>query len=400
MRMIGTVARGIRTPIIREGDDLASMVVESLQAAGKEGGFSFHDRDVLCMTEAIVARAQGNYASVDQIARDIQKKFPGREVGLFNPIFSRNRFSMNLKAIARAMDKIYLQMTYPSDEVGNQLITVEEMDKAGLDPYNDVISEEDFYRIFGQVGHPFTGVDYIKFYRDLVEAEDCELVIFLANQPKAILQYTDQVITCDIHTKERSKRRLKSAGAKVVYGLDDILTESVDGSGYNEEYGLLGSNKASEERVKLFPRDCQSFVENLARQLKEVTGKNIEVMVYGDGGFKDPHGGIWEFADPVVSPGFTQGLSGLPNELKLKYLADNDFADLKGEELRKAIAKKIEAKDKDLKGAMESEGTTPRHLTDLLGSLADLVSGSGDKGTPVVFIQGYFDNFTTGLEEE
>ena len=399
MRMIGTVARGIRTPIIREGDDLASMVVESLQAASKEGGFSFHDRDVLCMTEAIVARAQGNYASVDQIAQDIRKKFPGGVVGLFNPIFSRNRFSMNLKAIARAMDKIYLQMTYPSDEVGNQLITVEEMDKAGLDPYNDVLSEEDFYQIFGEVGHPFTGVDYIKFYRDIVEAEDCELVIFLANQPKALLEYTDQVITCDIHTKERSKRRLKAAGAKVVYGLDDIMTQPVDGSGCNEEYGLLGSNKASEEKVKLFPRDCQNFVDGLADQLKEVTGKNIEVMIYGDGGFKDPRGGIWEFADPVVSPGFTHGLSGLPNELKLKYLADNDFADLKGEELRQAIAKKIEAKDKDLKGAMESEGTTPRHLTDLLGSLADLVSGSGDKGTPVVFIQGYFDNFTTGLED-
>lgn len=399
MRMIGTVARGIRTPIIREGDDLASMVVESLQAASKEGGFSFHDRDVLCMTEAIVARAQGNYASVDQIAQDIRKKFPGGVVGLFNPIFSRNRFSMNLKAIARAMDKIYLQMTYPSDEVGNQLITVEEMDKAVLDPYNDVLSEEDFYKIFGEVGHPFTGVDYIKFYRDIVEAEDCELVIFLANQPKALLEYTDQVITCDIHTKERSKRRLKAAGAKVVYGLDDIMTQPVDGSGCNEEYGLLGSNKASEEKVKLFPRDCQNFVDGLADQLKELTGKNIEVMIYGDGGFKDPRGGIWEFADPVVSPGFTHGLSGLPNELKLKYLADNDFADLKGEELRQAIAKKIEAKDKDLKGAMESEGTTPRHLTDLLGSLADLVSGSGDKGTPVVFIQGYFDNFTTGLED-
>lgn len=399
MRMIGTVARGIRTPIIREGDDLASMVVESLQAASKEGGFSFHDRDVLCMTEAIVARAQGNYASVDQIAQDIRKKFPGGVVGLFNPIFSRNRFSMNLKAIARAMDKIYLQMTYPSDEVGNQLITVEEMDKAGLDPYNDILSEEGFYQIFGEVGHPFTGVDYIKFYRDIVEAEDCELVIFLANQPKALLEYTDQVITCDIHTKERSKRRLKAAGAKVVYGLDDIMTQPVDGSGCNEEYGLLGSNKASEEKVKLFPRDCQNFVDGLADQLKELTGKNIEVMIYGDGGFKDPRGGIWEFADPVVSPGFTHGLSGLPNELKLKYLADNDFADLKGEELRQAIAKKIEAKDKDLKGAMESEGTTPRHLTDLLGSLADLVSGSGDKGTPVVFIQGYFDNFTTGLED-
>lgn len=399
MRMIGTVARGVRTPIIREGDDLASMVVESLMAASKESNFAFHDRDVVCMTEAIVARAQGNYATVDQMAKDIRDKFPEGEVGLFNPIFSRNRFSMNLRAMARAMDKIYLQMTYPSDEVGNQLITVEAMDDAGLDPYNDVISEKEFYDRFGDVGHPFTGVDYIKFYRDIVESENCELVIFLANQPREILKYTKNIITCDIHTKERSKRRLKAAGAEVVYGLDDIMTHSVDGSGCNEKYGLLGSNKASEEKVKLFPRDCQSFVNNVAEQLKEVTGKNIEVMIYGDGGFKDPRGGIWEFADPVVSPGFTQGLSGLPNELKLKYLADNEFADLEGDALRNAIEEKIQAKDKDLKGNMESEGTTPRHLTDLLGSLADLVSGSGDKGTPVVFIQGYFDNFTTGLED-
>ncbi len=395
MRMIGTVARGIRTPIIREGDDLQKIVVDSLLQAQAQEGFSFRDRDVVCMTEAILGRAQGNYATIDQMAADVRQKFPSGVIGLYNPIFSRNRFSMNLRGIARGAKKIILQMTYPSDEVGNELITVEQMDEAGLDPYTDVLTEAQFYECFGNLDHPFTGVDYVAYYKRMIEEEGAEAEIFLANNPRELVKRVKDVLTCDIHTKERSKRLLKKAGAERVYGLDDILTESIQGSGFNESYGLLGSNKASEDRVKLFPRDCKRFVEGVAQELKEKTGKQIEVMIYGDGGFKDPRGGIWEFADPVVSPGYTDGLAGLPNELKLKYLADNDFSDLAGEALRQAISEKIKAKDQDLKGRMESEGTTPRHLTDLLGSLADLMSGSGDKGTPVVYIQGYFDNFTS-----
>lgn len=395
MRLVGTVSRGIRCPIAREGDDIKSFVVDALLEASKNDVFNFYDRDVVCITEAIVGRAQGNYATVDQMAKDVKAKFPGGVIGLFNPILSRNRFSLNLKAIARACKKIVLQFTYPSDEVGNELISYERLEKAGVNPLTDFITEDQFRKLFGESLHPFTGVDYIDFYRNLIEEEDCELEVILANDPRKILDYTKQVLTCDIHTRQRTKRQLISAGAEKVLGLDDILTESVEGSGYNKEYGLLGSNKATEDKVKLFPRDVQGIVDEIAKELKEKTGKNIEVMIYGDGAYKDPYSGIWEFADPVVSPAYTEGLEGVPNELKLKYLADNDFGDLFGEELREAIKNRIQTKDKDLKGKMDSEGTTPRHLTDLLGSLADLTSGSGDKGTPVVLVQGYFDNYNS-----
>ncbi len=395
MRLIGTVSRGIRCPIAREGDDMKSFVIDSVLEAAKEEGFSFHDRDVVCVTEAVIGRAQGNYANIDQMSEDIKAKFPEGTLGVFNPILSRNRFSLNLKAVARACKKIVIQFTYPSDEVGNELISYERLEKAHINPLTDVLTEEEFRDIFGESLHPFTGVDYLSFYRKLIEDEGAELQVILANDPRKILEYTKQVLTCDIHTRERTKRVLKQAGAEKVLGLDDILTESVDGSGYNEKYGLLGSNKATEDKVKLFPRDVQGLVDEIAAELKEKTGKAIEVMVYGDGAYKDPYSGIWEFADPVVSPAFTKGLEGVPNELKLKYLADNDFGDLSGEELREAIKERIKAKDMDLKGKMDSEGTTPRHLTDLLGSLADLTSGSGDKGTPVVLIQGYFDNYNS-----
>ncbi len=395
MRLVGTVSRGIRCPIAREGDDMKSFVIDAVLAAAKEEGFSFHDRDVVCVTEAVIGRAQGNYANLDQMSKDIKAKFHEGTLGVFNPILSRNRFSLNLKAMARACKKLVIQFTYPSDEVGNELISYERLEKAHINPLTDTLTEKEFRDLFGESLHPFTAVDYIDFYRELIEDEGAELEVVLANDPRKILEYTKQVLTCDIHTRERTKRILKQAGAEKVLGLDDIMTESVDGSGYNETYGLLGSNKATEDKVKLFPRDVQGLVEDIAAELKEKTGKNIEVMVYGDGAYKDPFSGIWEFADPVVSPAYTKGLEGVPNELKLKYLADNDFGDLSGEELREAIKGRIKAKDMDLKGKMDSEGTTPRHLTDLLGSLADLTSGSGDKGTPVVLVQGYFDNYNS-----
>ena len=393
-RRIGTVARGVRAPIIREGDDIAAIVVDSVLAAAESEGLSLRDRDVVAVTEAVVARAQGNYATVDQIAADIRAKFPDGTFGVIFPILSRNRFAICLRGIARGAKKIYLMLSYPSDEVGNALIDMDSLDAAGVDPWSDVLTEARYRELFGVVKHPFTGVDYISYYRELIESQDCEVEIILANDCRKILDYTDCVLTCDIHTRARSKRLLTAAGAKTVCGLDDILNQSVDGSGCNEQYGLLGSNKATEERVKLFPRDCGVVVDRIAAGLREKTGKNVEVMIYGDGAFKDPVGKIWELADPVVSPAHTPGLVGQPNELKLKYLADNDFKDLSGDALKAAISERIKAKDGDLVGQMASQGTTPRRLTDLIGSLCDLTSGSGDKGTPIVWIQGYFDNYT------
>ncbi|MBO5915076.1 MAG: coenzyme F420-0:L-glutamate ligase [Clostridia bacterium] len=393
-RLIGTVSRGVRAPIIREGDDIAAIVAESVIAAGKSENIAFRDRDIVAVTEAVVARAQGNYATVDQIAEDIKNKFPEGTFGVIFPILSRNRFAICLKGIARGAKKIVLMLSYPSDEVGNHLIDFDSLDAAGVNPWTDVLTEAKYRELFGIVKHPFTGVDYIEYYRELIESQDCEVEIVLANDSRKILDYTDCVLTCDIHTRARSKRLLKAAGAKRVYGLDEILTESVNGSGYNENYGLLGSNKATEDTVKLFPRECQSVVDRIAALLAENTGKNFEVMIYGDGAFKDPVGKIWELADPVVSPAYTAGLEGQPNEVKLKYLADNDFKHLSGKELKDAISNYIREKDGNLVGQMVSQGTTPRRLTDLIGSLCDLTSGSGDKGTPIVWIQGYFDNYT------
>ena len=395
-RMVGTVSRGVRAPIIRTGDDLAQIVTESVLTAAKEEGYSFHDRDIVAMTEAIVARAQGNYASVDQIAADVKAKFGGGTIGVIFPILSRNRFAICLRGIAMGVDKIVLQLSYPSDEVGNHLVDLDMLDEKGVNPYTDVLDLEKFRSLFGYGVHPFTGVDYIDYYAKLIESCGAQVEVIFANDPRAVLKYTDKVLTCDIHSRQRSKRLLKAAGAKVVLGLDDILTASVDGSGYNEQYGLLGSNKSTEGKVKLFPRDCQGLVEDIQKRLLEATGKHVEVMVYGDGAFKDPVGKIWELADPVVSPAYTAGLEGTPNELKLKYLADNDFADLSGEALREAIKGEIQKKDgSSLVGKMAAQGTTPRRLTDLIGSLCDLTSGSGDKGTPIIHIQGYFDNYTT-----
>ena len=394
-RMFGTVSRGVRAPIIRRGDDLVEIVTSSVIEAVESEGISLHDRDVVAMTEAIVARAQGNYASVDDIARDIRAKFPEGELAVIFPILSRNRFSICLRGIARGAKKIYLMLSYPSDEVGNHLISLDALDEKGIDPYRDVLSLERYRELFGYEKHRFTGVDYVDFYKSLVEEENCECEIIFANDPRAIISYTKNVLACDIHTRKRTKRILSTAGATTVYGIDDILSASVNGSGYNENYGLLGSNKATEDQVKLFPRDCQDLVLDIQARFYEKTGKLIEVMVYGDGAFKDPVGKIWELADPVVSPAYTKGLEGTPSELKLKYLADNDFADLSGEALREAIKARIVEKDSDLVGKMVSEGTTPRQLTDLIGSLCDLTSGSGDKGTPIVLIQGYFDNYTT-----
>lgn len=398
MRLVGTVSRGIRGPIIREGDDLVKFVVDSVIAAHEAEGFHFHDRDVVCITEAIVGRAQGNYATIDQMASAIQEKFPEGEIGLFRPILSRNRFSINLKAIARASKKIYIQLTYPADEVGNQLVSLDLLDEKGVNPAKDVFDKDEFYKTFGSLAHTFTGVDYIKFYQDIVESEDCQVEFIIANDPLELLKHTKNILSCDIHGRERSKKLFRTKGAEKVYGLDDILTESVDGSGYNEKFGLLGSNKATEDKVKLFPRNCMYYVEQIQKELLEKTGKHIEVMIYGDGAFRDPVGHIWELADPVVSPAFTPGLAGTPNELKLKYLADNDFGQLKGEELTKAIKERIRNKENYGKDSMATQGTTPRQISDILGSLADLTSGSGDKGTPIVLIQGYFDNLTT--EEE
>lgn len=393
-RRLGTVSRGVRCPIIKEGDDLVSIVTDSIILASEEENFPLNDRDVVAITESIVARAQGNYATVDQIATDVKNKVKSEKIGVIFPILSRNRFAILLKGIAKVVKKIILMLSYPSDEVGNSLISYDELDEKNIDPYKDVLTLEQYRNLFGHNVHEFTGVDYVEYYMSIIKEMGAEVEVIFANQAKTILNYADSIITCDIHTRNRTKRILKNAGAKVVLGLDDILTSSVDGSGYNEKYGLLGSNKATEDKVKLFPRDSQYLVEDIQKQLYEKTNKHFEVMVYGDGAFKDPQGKIWELADPVVSPFFTKGLIGTPNELKLKFLADNDFKDLKGEELRMAIEKRIIEKEKDLVGKMISEGTTPRQLTDLIGSLCDLTSGSGDKGTPIVLVQGYFDNYT------
>ncbi|MBQ9806709.1 MAG: coenzyme F420-0:L-glutamate ligase [Clostridia bacterium] len=394
-RMVGTVSRGVRAPIIRSGDDLAQIVTASVLEAAREEGYAVRDRDIVAMTEAIVARAQGNYATVDDIAADVRAKFGGETVGVIFPILSRNRFSVCLTGIAKGAKKIVLMLSYPSDEVGNHLISLDVMDEKGIDPYRDVLSLARYRECFGYEKHRFTGVDYVEYYEKLIRDAGADCEIIFANDPRAILAYTGNVLNCDIHTRKRTKKMLKAAGASIVYGMDEILNAPVNGSGYNEQYGLLGSNKATDTQVKLFPRDCQALVEDIQARILAATGKRVEVMVYGDGAFKDPVGKIWELADPVVSPAYTAGLEGTPNELKLKYLADNDFAALSGEELKAAIKDKIKEKDEDLYGQMASEGTTPRRLTDLIGSLCDLTSGSGDKGTPIVYIQGYFDNYTT-----
>ena len=393
-RRVGTVSRGIRLPIVKEGEDLVKIVCDSVILAAKEEKFKLYDRDIIAITESIVARCQGNYASVDNIAKDIRTKFNGGTVGVIFPILSRNRFAILLKGMARGLDKIVLMLSYPSDEVGNALLTYDELDEKGVNPYSDVLSLEKYRELFGHKVHEFTGVDYIDYYVDLIRSEGCDVEVIFANQPKAILDYTKKVLTCDIHTRKRTKRILKERGAEIVLGLDDILTAPVDGSGYNELYGLLGSNKSTEEKVKLFPRDGQWLVEAVQKEMLNRTGIHFEVMVYGDGAFKDPQGKIWELADPVVSPFHTEGLKGTPNELKLKFLADNEFKDLHGEELQQAIRNKIKEKEANLVGKMASEGTTPRQLTDLIGSLCDLTSGSGDKGTPVVLVQGYFVNYS------
>ena len=393
-RLIGTVSRGIRGPIIRQGDDLVDIAVSSVMDAVNSENIKIRDRDIIALTESVVARAQGNYATVADIADDVRTKTGGGTVGVIFPILSRNRFAICLKGIAMGCRKIVLMLSYPSDEVGNALLTYDQIDDAGINPYSDVLSLEKYRELFGDNKHEFTGVDYVDYYSNIVQEAGADIEIVFANQPKTILDYTDCVITCDIHSRIRTKRILKAAGAKTVLGLDDILNAPVGDSGYNEKFGLLGSNKSTEDKVKLFPRDCQGLVEDIQKQMLSLTGKHVEVMVYGDGAFKDPKGKIWELADPVVSPAYTDGLIGTPNELKLKYLADNDFKHLSGQELKDAITKSIKAKDKDLKGNMASQGTTPRQLTDLIGSLCDLTSGSGDKGTPFILIQGYFDNFT------
>ncbi len=393
-RMVGTVSRGIRAPIIRSGDDLVEIVTNSILDAAREEGFSLRDRDIIAMTEAIVARSQGNYATVDDIAADVRAKLGGGTIGVVFPILSRNRFAICLRGIAKGAEKVVLQLSYPSDEVGNHLVDIDLLDEKGIDPYKDVLTLEQFRSLFGKILHPFTGVDYLDYYAQLIRESGAQVEIILANDPRAVLSYTKNVLTCDIHTRQRSKRLLKAAGAERVFGLDEIMNAPVNGSGCNEKYGLLGSNKSTEDKVKLFPRDCQSLVEEIQKQILEKTGKHVEVMVYGDGAFKDPVGKIWELADPVVSPAYTAGLEGTPNELKLKYLADNNFAHLSGEALREAIKSEIQKKDGDLTGKMSAQGTTPRRLTDLIGSLCDLTSGSGDKGTPIVYIQGYFDNYT------
>ena len=393
-RRVGTVSRGIRCPIIREGDDLAAIVADSVLEAAQFEGFELRDRDVISITESIVARAQGNYASIDNIAEDVKNKLGGGTIGVIFPILSRNRFAICLRGIAKGAKKIVLMLSYPSDEVGNELVSLDKLDEAGINPYSDVLSLERYRELFGENKHEFTGVDYVEYYGNLIKEMGAEVEIIFANQAKTILSYTDCVLTCDIHTRARTKRILKAAGAKIVCGLDDIMTESIDGSGCNEKYGLLGSNKSTENTVKLFPRDCRDLVLDIQARILKATGKHVEVMVYGDGAFKDPQGKIWELADPVVSPAFTDGLVGTPNELKLKYLADNDFKDLSGEALKEAISESIKAKQDNLVGNMASQGTTPRQLTDLIGSLCDLTSGSGDKGTPVVLVQGYFDNYT------
>ena len=395
-RRVGTISRGIRCPIIREGDNLVDIAVDSILGAAESEGFEVGDRDVIALTESIVARAQGNYASVEDIAADVKAKLGGETVGVIFPILSRNRFAINLKGIAMGCKKVVLMLSYPSDEVGNALLTYDQLDEAGINPYSDVLTLEKYRELFGKNVHEFTGVDYIEYYSNIIKEAGAEVEVVFANQAKTILNYTDCVLTCDIHTRVRTKRILKENGAKVVCGLDDILTSSINGSGYNASYGLLGSNKSTEDKIKLFPREeCKQLVIDIQKAMLDKTGKHVEVMVYGDGAFKDPQGKIWELADPVVSPAFTDGLIGTPNELKLKYLADNDFANLSGEALKNAISESIKSKQSNLVGNMASQGTTPRQLTDLIGSLCDLTSGSGDKGTPIVFIQGYFDNYTT-----
>ncbi len=394
-RRVGTVSRGIRGPIIREGDNLVEITVDSVLGAAESEGFELRDRDVIALTESIVARAQGNYASVEDIASDVRTKLGGETVGVIFPILSRNRFAINLRGIAMGCKKVVLMLSYPSDEVGNALLTYDQVDEAGINPYSDVLTLEEYRKLFGEVKHEFTGIDYVAYYSDIIREAGAEVEIVFANQAKTILDYTDCILTCDIHTRARTKRLLKKAGAKIVCGLDDILNAPVNGSGYNSKYGLLGSNKSTEDKIKLFPEKCNGLVREIQDSILEKTGKHVEVMVYGDGAFKDPQGKIWELADPVVSPGFTDGLVGTPNELKLKYLADNDFANLSGAELKEAIAESIRSKEDNLVGKMASQGTTPRQLTDLIGSLCDLTSGSGDKGTPIILIQGYFDNFTT-----
>ncbi len=393
-RKVGTISRGIRCPIIREGDALADIVVNSVLEAAESEGFTLRDRDVVACTESIVARAQGNYADISAIAEDIKSKLGGETIGVIFPILSRNRFAICLRGIAMGAKKIILMLSYPSDEVGNELVSLDKLDEAGINPYSDILTLEKYRELFGENKHPFTGVDYVDYYSGLIREMGAEVEVIFANNPKAILSYTKNILTCDIHTRQRTKRILLANGAERVCGLDDILTTSVNGNGFNEKYGLLGSNKSTENTVKLFPRDCQPLVDEIQAKLLEKTGKHIEVMVYGDGAFRDPVGKIWELADPVVSPAYTPGLEGTPNELKLKYLADNDFADLSGEALKKAIEEKIKDKDDNLVGNMASQGTTPRRLTDLIGSLCDLTSGSGDKGTPVILVQGYFDNYT------
>ena len=392
-RKVGTVSRGIRCPIIREGDDMASMVVNSVIEAAEAEGFELRNRDVVAVTESVVARAQGNYASVDAIAKDVRAKLGGETVGVIFPILSRNRFAICLRGIARGSKKVVLMLSYPSDEVGNELVSLDKLDEAGINPYSDVLTEKEYRKLFGENLHPFTLVDYVKYYGDLIREEGAEAEIIFANNPRVILNYTKNVLHCDIHTRARTHRILLANGGERVCGLDDILNQSIDGSGYNEKYGLLGSNKSTESTIKLFPKECTDLVMDIQKQFMEKTGKHIEVMVYGDGAFKDPVGKIWELADPVVSPAYTPGLEGTPNELKLKYLADNDYAELSGDALKAAIENAIRAKG-DLAGSMASQGTTPRRLTDLIGSLCDLTSGSGDKGTPVILVQGYFDNYT------
>ena len=394
-RMVGTVSRGIRAPIIRSGDDLAQIVTDSVLEAAAEDGFAIRDRDIVAMTEAIVARAQGNYATVDDIARDVRAKLGAGTVGVIFPILSRNRFAVCLRGIARGAKKVVLMLSYPSDEVGNHLVSLDALDEKGVNPYSDVLTLAQYRELFGYEKHPFTGVDYVEYYESLIRESGAEAEIIFANDCRAILNYTKDVLHCDIHTRARTGRLLRAAGARRVFGLDEIMTAPVNGSGFNADYGLLGSNKATEDQVKLFPRDCQQLVDEIQKRLREKTGKAVEVMVYGDGAFKDPVGKIWELADPVVSPAYTAGLEGTPNELKLKYLADNEFAHLSGDDLKEAIKGEIQKKDGSLVGQMASEGTTPRRLTDLIGSLCDLTSGSGDKGTPIVLIQGYFDNYTT-----
>ena len=393
-RRVGTVSRGIRCPIFREGDDLAKIVSDSVLEAAESEGFELRDRDVISITESVVARVQGNYATIDAVAKDVKAKLGGETIGVIFPILSRNRFAICLRGIAKGAKKVVLMLSYPSDEVGNELVSLDKIDAAGVNPYSDVLSLEKYRELFGVNKHEFTGVDYVEYYGNLIRESGAEVEIIFANQPKAILDYADCILNCDIHTRARTKRILLEAGAKAVCGLDDILNAPVDGSGCNEKYGLLGSNKSTEDTIKLFPRECKQLVLDIQKNIMDKTGKHVEVMVYGDGAFKDPQGKIWELADPVVSPAFTDGLVGTPNELKLKYLADNDFKDLSGEELKKAISESIKNKQDDLVGNMASQGTTPRQLTDLIGSLCDLTSGSGDKGTPVVLVQGYFDNYT------